>query len=222
MADGNLQKDLSQLDPPGSTPAATSRKCFNRHSFIYKVIRRDVTSDDRTRDKGNRRYRTLHAQSFSRKDGIARPDSTYSIYEARYHLEKVNEVEEGGLDPEPLEPWERLVDGAVVPVDDDPDIPYTDFDSLDSYDDQLDLERIEVLSCRNKLDPKMLDLILDPLSMSEEARRNQIEIREGIVADMKDESTPLGKIVSSIAGFENSGRGSGAELEAISSNSPMR
>jgi hypothetical protein len=129
-------------------------------------------------------------------------------------LDKVDEVEEAGLGTEPLELWERLVDGAVVAADDDPNIPYTDFDSLDSYDDLLDLESIEVLSCRNKLDPKMLDLILDPLSMSEEARRTQIEIREGIVADMKDESTPLGKIVSSIAGFENSGRGSGAELRS--------
>lgn len=214
MADGNLQKGFSQLDPPGSTPAATSGKCFNRHSFIYKVIRRDVTPDDRTRDKGNRRYRTLHPQSFSRKDGIVRPDSIYSIYEARYHLEKVNEVEEGGLDPEPLEPWERLVDGAAVRVEDDPNISYTDFDSLDSYDDLLDLERRDLLSFWNKLDPKMLDLILDPLSMSEEARRIQIEIREGIVADMKDESNPLGKIVNSIAGFENAGRGSGAELRS--------
>jgi hypothetical protein len=214
MADGNLQKGLSQLDPPGPTPAATSGKCFNRHSFIYKVIRRDVTPDDRTRDKGNRRYRTLHAQLSSRKDGITRPDSTYSIYEARYPLDKVDEVEEAGLGPEPLEPWERLVNGAVVAADDDPNIPYTEFDSLDSYDDLLDLERIEVLSCRNKFDPKMLDLILDPLSISEEARRTQIGIREGIVADMKDESTPLGKIVTSIAGFENAGRGSGAELRS--------
>jgi hypothetical protein len=198
----------------GSALPATSGKVSNRHDFIYRVIRRDVTPEDRTRDKGNRRYRTLHAYTRNRKDGIARPDPTYSTYEARYPMEKVNEVEETGLGPEPLEPWERLVDGAVVEADDDPNIPYTDFDSLDSYDDLLDLERIEVLSCRNKLDPKMLDLILDPLSMSEEARRIQIEIREGIVADMKDESTPLGEIVNSIAGFENAGRRSGAELRS--------
>ena len=94
------------------SPSAESK----RHAFAYRVIRREVTADDRVRDKGNRRHGTLHFVPGRAAEPFL-PDLTYSTYNRRYPHD--------ALDPEEER---KLGEEAEDPVDFNEEADYSDTD----------------------------------------------------------------------------------------------
>jgi hypothetical protein len=188
-----------------------NRPLCGRHTFAYKVIRRDVTPDDRIRDKGNRRRNTLWWTPSGYKEYLVPSDRMYSTYTQRHPVEKYDPVEEKNLGPEPVDPYEE-------PEPEEQMNEYRDFYPSEettrfnaSEDDERIREKLQVEAdlvshSKGKLDPKMIDLVPDEQTMSEEKRRIHKDICEVLVNEMGDVTSQLGKIVQEIASFGTPGR----------------
>ena len=187
------------------------RPLCGRHTFAYKVIRRDVRPDDRIRDKGNRRSNTLWWTPSGYKEYLVPSDRMYSTYTQRYPVEEDDPVEEENLGPEPVDPYEE-------PEPEEQMNGYKDFypsEDTTRFNAREDDERIReklyieadlVSHSKGKLDPKTIDLVPDEQTMSEEKRRIHKDVCEVLVNEMGDVTSQLGEIVQEIARFGTPGR----------------
>ena len=194
-----------------------------RHTFAYRVIRREVTADDRVRDKGNRRHGTLHFVP-SRGAEPFLPDLTYSTYTRRYPHDALGPEEERKLGEEvedPVDPDEeadysdtdreekcdsRGIKTSQVATKDKCSIDKPPRFTIDAKEANLKIEQGLLIQSKGKLDSKIIDLAPDEASMSQEEIRTHEHVCRILVEDMKDHSTTLGKIVKEIAEFPNIGR----------------
>jgi hypothetical protein len=126
-------------------------------------------------------------------------------------VEKYDPVEEKNLGPEPVDPYEE-------PEPEEQMNGYRDFYPSEettrfnaSEDDELIREKLYIEAdlvshSKGKLDPKMIDLVPDEQTMSEEKRRIHEDICEVLVNEMGDVTSQLGNIVQEIARFGIAGR----------------
>jgi hypothetical protein len=143
--------------------------------------------------------------------GYLEPDRKYSTYTQRYPVEEYDPIEEKNLGPQPVDPYEE-------PEPEEQMNGYRDFypsEETTRFNASEDDERIReklyieadlVSHSKGKLDPKMIDLVPDEQTMSEEKRRIHKDICEVLVNEMGDVTSQLGKIVQEIASFGTPGR----------------